>query len=89
MPAAARPAPGPLSQELSAILRERIARLRVAQIHVAHDAGMSTSQLSDFLAGKKTIDIERVEAICLALDLNFLETIKRAEAASSRRKLEG
>ena len=88
MPHGARPAPGPLTQEIAAILRERRARLRIPQSAVAADAHMSTSQLSAFLNGQKHIDIEQVEAICNSLGLEWLDVLKQAEAASTRRILD-
>jgi transcriptional regulator with XRE-family HTH domain len=77
-----------LTQEIAAILRERIARLRVSQIHVANDAGMSKSQLSAFLGGQKQIDIEQFESVCESLGLDWIEVLKQAEDASSLRRLD-
>lgn len=88
MPHGARPAPGPLTQEIAAILRERRARLRVPQSAVAADAHMSTSQLSAFLNGQKHIDVEQVEAICESLGLKWLEVLRQAEEASTRRRVD-
>lgn len=46
---------------------------------------MSTSQLSAFLNGQKHVDVEQVESICNSLGLEWLDVLKQAEAASTRR----
>ena len=87
----AKAAKGPvdeLQREISAILRERIARRHLVQGAVAKAADISPSQLSDILGDKKHIDIGQLDRLCFALDFPLLKLIGQAEEATASRHAE-
>lgn len=79
--------PGALTVEVASILRAHIARKQLRQIDIAETVQISTSQLSDIVNGKKQIDIELLEAVCLAMDLDFMSVLRDADKATQSRLL--
>ncbi|TFD61089.1 XRE family transcriptional regulator [Cryobacterium sp. Hh7] len=82
-----KPTPGPLTQEVSSILRAEMARHRILQGQLAAATGISTTQLSEILNGKKNIDIQQLDALCWSLGLDFTAVIRDAEQQSEARHL--
>ena len=80
MPAGTKPTPGQITKALGEIVRQRMEELDLRQPHLASRAGMSRSQIGEFLNGKKHIDVEQLIAICKAIDLDTLETFSQAMA---------
>lgn len=85
VPTGAKPTPGPLTEEISALLREHIARKRWSYTTIAAAAGMPLSTFSSVVNGHKQIDIEQLDRICYAVDYDVVELIKQAEETTRYR----
>jgi len=85
MPGAAKQDPGPLTSEVAARLRARVAREKLAGKDIAAAVGVSPPQMSKILDGKKQIDIELLDRICWAIGQNFDDLIREADEATSFR----
>jgi transcriptional regulator with XRE-family HTH domain len=69
MPSGSAPTPGPLTREVGAILRARVARLNLTLSDLTEASGVSVPQLSRMLRGLARIDLEQFAAICERLGL--------------------
>jgi len=81
-------APGPLTQEIAAIIREKMARdnIKDGQLSAAvGEARLSRPQINKIRLGQKQIDVEDLERICWALGLDFLAVLAQADAATPNR----
>lgn len=79
MPSGAKTPPGPFSQEIAAILRAKIARDQIPQLAISHAVGISQSQLSAILGGKKHADIEQLDELCWVLGLKLVDVFREAD----------
>jgi len=75
-------------QEIAAQLRARKARITVTNAAIADAAGMSGPQVSKVFTGKKHVDVEQLDRICIFLGLNIADVIAKAEKLSARRHYE-
>lgn len=87
MPSGAKGLPNAFSQEVAAILREKIGRRKAAQKLIAADVGISEAQLSAILNGKKHADIEQLDNVCRSIGIKLSDVVKRAEDETSLRDL--
>ena len=78
MPSGTRPLPGPLSHAVARILGETLAAQSRAQADVAERAGMSPSQFSRALAGKKVFTLDQLDAVCVELGQPIESVVERA-----------
>jgi transcriptional regulator with XRE-family HTH domain len=83
MPSGSKAPPGPLTQEVAAIIRERLARKQWPQARLADAirgkvSGVSAPQLSRMLNGTGHIDMDQLDAICAALDLDPVRVLSDA-----------
>lgn len=69
MPSGSAPPPGPLTREVGAILRARVARLNLTLSDLTEASGVSAPQLSRMFRGLARIDLEQFAAICARLGL--------------------
>jgi len=69
---------GPLTKEVAAIIRGRMARFNVNQTELAESVGISQSQLSKMVRGTRPIDIDQLESICDALGMGIEDAIEEA-----------
>jgi plasmid maintenance system antidote protein VapI len=86
MPTSARTPPGPLTEEITALLREHIARKRWTQVTVANAATIPTSTFSDIINGQKPVDIEQLDRICWAVGYPIEELVRKAEENTQNRQ---
>ncbi|GAT73597.1 helix-turn-helix protein [Microbacterium sp. HM58-2] len=85
MPTGTQPLPSPLSQHVGRILTDAIYAQTLAQARVATDAGLSASQLSRALSGKKVFTLDQLDAVCSVLGLDLIAVIAAADAATRTR----
>ena len=88
MAAAAKPVPGLLSQEVAAILRERMGRFNLTNAQLAKAVGMSPQQIGAVLLAKKHIDVEQLDRICWALGKSLADVTREAEKNSQERLID-
>ncbi|MFC5930850.1 helix-turn-helix transcriptional regulator [Cryobacterium melibiosiphilum] len=91
MAGGSKSAPGPLTQEIATIIRERMARMKINDLALSRAIGegrISRPQVQKIKAGTKQIDMEDLERICWALGLDFLATLAQADAATASRHVE-
>lgn len=86
VPTGAKPKPGPLTAELSALLREHIARTKWSYTTIAQATDMPLSTFSAVVNGHKQIDIEQLDKICWAVSLDVVDLIKQAEETTRYRQ---
>jgi hypothetical protein len=86
MPSGARTPPGPLTQEITALLREHIARARLKYNAVAAAAHIPPSTFSDVIGGKKPLDIEQLDYIAWAVGVSLVDLVKTAEKNTDARQ---
>jgi transcriptional regulator with XRE-family HTH domain len=85
MPSGSKPAPGPLTKEIAAILRERIGYAQVNSALLGEQAGMSRTHLWKSLNGRRQIDVEELDRVCFVLGLSLSDVVSRADAATASR----
>ena len=78
MPARAKEAPGPLTQEVAAILRAELGRLGRSQDELARAVDISQSQLSKMLRAERHIDLDQLDRLCHALHLDLARVVHEA-----------
>ena len=78
MPTGSRPV-GPFSQHVAGVLRAEVARQQISQTALAGMTGISQSQLSKYLGGKKVPNVDELAAICAALGRSYLDVSAEAE----------
>jgi len=84
----AKPAPGPLTQEVTAKLRAELGRRRdLTQVGLAAAVDVSPAQLSEILNDKKQIDLDLLDRLCFALSLDFKTTLCEADEKTSTRRI--
>ena len=90
MPKGSKAAPGILTEEVAGELRAEIARkkTKVVQARLAEAVGISTSQLSEVLGGRKQIDLDLLDKLCFALGVEFIDVITKADAETNHRQVE-
>lgn len=82
MPSGTRRPPGRVERNLLVMLRQRVGKYG-EQSNLARAAGISQPQLSRYLAGKKSMPMTDLEAICEALHLSLVEVLREAEREDS------
>ena len=85
MPTGTQPLPSPLSQHVGRLLSEAIAARGLAQARVAEEAGISPSQLSRALTGKKVFTLDQLDAVCDVVGVDLIDVIAAADAATPSR----
>jgi transcriptional regulator with XRE-family HTH domain len=60
-------------------LRAEVARQKMSQTKLAEATGISQSQLSKYLAGKRAPNIDELAAICQALRRGYMDVNAEAE----------
>ncbi|NJI61149.1 helix-turn-helix transcriptional regulator [Microbacterium oxydans] len=85
MPTGTQPLPSPLSQHVGLLLSEAISDRGLAQARVADEAGISPSQLSRALTGKKVFTLDQLDAVCDVIGVDLIEVIAAADAATKAR----
>ncbi|MDN3309596.1 helix-turn-helix transcriptional regulator [Microbacterium oryzae] len=85
MPTGAHALPSRLSQEVGRILTEAIARGATSQARVAEAAGISASQLSRALAGKKVFTLDQLDSVCTSVGLDIVDVIAAADQSIPER----
>lgn len=86
MPSGARTPPGPLTTEITALLREHIARKKWPNVVVAEAASIAASTFSHLVNGLKPIDIEQLDRICWAVGYPIEELVVKAEQNTRNRQ---
>jgi len=85
VPTGTQPLPSPLSQHVGQLLSEAISDRGLAQARVADEAGISPSQLSRALTGKKVFTLDQLDAVCAVIGVDLIEIISAADAATKTR----
>ena len=85
MPTGTQPLPSPLSQHVGLALADAIASRGLSQASVAVSAGMSPSQLSRALTGKKVFTIDQIDAVCVVLGIDLIDVVSAADKATRSR----
>ncbi|WP_417510640.1 helix-turn-helix domain-containing protein [Microbacterium sp.] len=85
MPTGTQPLPSPLSQRVGQLIVDAINGRGLAQNRVAEDAGMSPSQLSRALTGKKVFTLDQLDAVCSVVGIDLVDVVSAADAATSDR----
>lgn len=73
-----------MTQYLAAALRARAAEGQVTQTQIAQVTGISQSQVSKLLRGRRVLDIDELDAICHVLGLDIGEVLTIAAHKASR-----
>lgn len=82
MPRAPKPTPTPFSRSIQAELTAWMTRRGVSQRKLADLTGLSQSSLSVTLGiGRRALDTNELEAICIALGVEPVEIVRAARAA--------
>ncbi|KQQ65734.1 helix-turn-helix domain-containing protein [Microbacterium sp. Leaf320] len=87
MPTGTQPLPSPLSQHVGLLLSDAIAHRGLAQARVADETGISPSQLSRVLTGKKVFTLDQLDAVCAVIGVDLIEIISAADTATKSRPL--
>lgn len=87
MPSGTKRAPEALALEISARLREHMARRKISKSALAGAVGISEPQVNKMINGRKDFDIEDLDRICWALGLDLREVINAADEASTSRHI--
>lgn len=89
MSGAAKQTPGPLYIEIARILRAQQASLQLTQGDVAYRMGniISRNQIGMYLRGLRVPDIQELDWMCTALELDFVEVNRVADDRSRDRRL--
>ena len=74
--------PGPVGQEVSAILRERMGRLRITQADLVRETGLDQGRLSRMLADERVIHIDELDLVTRALKTDAAEVLNSATKAA-------
>lgn len=77
-----RTRPAALGLEIAAKLREALARQQMTQAELGERVSISTSQISLYLRGKRSMSIDEFANICNALDLPTQEVYDQAVIAT-------
>lgn len=85
MPTGTQPLPSPLSQHVGRLLGEAINDRGLAQNRVAEEAGMSPSQLSRALTGKKVFTLDQLDAVCAVIGVDLIDVVTAADAVTASR----
>lgn len=85
MPTGTQPLPSPLSQHVGRLLSEALYARGMAQGAVAEAAGLSSSQLSRVLSGKKVFTLDQLDAVCSVIGVDMIEIVAQADAATRAR----
>jgi transcriptional regulator with XRE-family HTH domain len=67
------------SRRVGAVLLDRLKARGIDQVDVAVAVGMSASQLSRCLRGKKPWNLDQLEAVCLYVETNLLDVIAASD----------
>lgn len=86
MPSGARTPPGPLTEEITALLREQIARMKWSYVAVAEAAKIPRSSFNDVVNGRKPMDIEQLDRIAWAVGYAVEELVRKAEENTKNRQ---
>lgn len=86
MPSGARTPPGPLTQEITALVREHIARKKWNYITVAAAAQIAPSTFSAVVNGQKPLDIEQLDRIAWAIGYPLEQLVAQAEKNTANRQ---
>lgn len=89
MPSGSKGSPGPLTQELAALLRGELARRRTNAAQIAKDLPWSADQIRGILAGTKHPDVDQLDAIAKALGLSAVDLLAAADRATADRWADG
>lgn len=73
-----RSRPAALGVEIAARLREALARRQVTQAELGSRVSISTSQISLYLRGKRSMSLDEFNNICMALGLSADEIFSQA-----------
>ncbi|TFC92024.1 MULTISPECIES: helix-turn-helix transcriptional regulator [Cryobacterium] len=87
MPSGGTTQPGPLSVAVAEILRREFNRSDfVSQKALGAAVGISQSQMSKHLRGERVLDVDQLDALCDALNLQIVDVVRSAQAAARRRR---
>ena len=73
-----KPAPGPLSRNIAAVLGECREKSGVSVRELAELIGVSRRQMARFLAAERVLDVEQLLAICEVLGCDPANVLERA-----------
>jgi len=74
--------PGALANAAVAIIRAEYERQGLNQTKLAERSGISQSQVSRIFLGVRTMDVDQLQGMCDALNLNFIDVLTEAEERS-------
>ncbi|MCX7541075.1 helix-turn-helix transcriptional regulator [Corynebacterium antarcticum] len=75
-----------MGTEIAAKLREALARRQVTQAELGKRVSISTSQISLYLRGKRSMSLDEFNSICAALELSADEVFSQAFLLTSGRQ---
>lgn len=78
MPAGRNAQPGPLTFAVAAILHSAFLELLTTQAKFGATLGIPQTTVSDYLRGKRVVDLETLHRLCEALDLDMVRVIEFA-----------
>ena len=70
---------GPTSRAIASIIRARAKKLGYNQTQLGESIGLSQQQMSLFLVGGRTLDVDRVQILCDLIDLKMTDLFRMAE----------
>lgn len=85
MPTGKQPLPSPLSQQVGRLLSDAISVRGLGQNRVAEEAGISPSQLSRALTGKKVFTLDQLDSLCSVIGADLIDVVAAADAATIAR----
>lgn len=86
MPTGKRPLPGPLSREVSRLLKTALEASGRSQAAVAASSGLSAAQLSRALSHQKVLTIDELDALCATLNLDLAAVVTSADNSTADRR---
>lgn len=78
MPSSPRPAAGPLTRAIVAVIAQRYADVGFRQETLGDLLGVSQQQVSRILRGERAADIDQLWTLCTAVGLDFIATVEHA-----------
>lgn len=79
MPTGQKPRPGTLTHHIAGVLRAEAARKQISQSVIAEATGISQSQVSKYLAGRRSPNVDELAALCRAVGRGYLDVAAEAE----------
>lgn len=80
--------PGPITQAIADIINARMGYLRTNKARVAEATGIPRTTLGYIIDGTNVYDIEQLDKVCQALDVEIEDVLEAAAAKTAHRVID-